>query len=871
MTSRQNVVASNQGIISSFTINPINSTLNDENYRFEYCKSTPNSCQQLSLLRNSPCKLSLPPIGEWELICSKNIKEVSTGKIITCVLLQYLKEQQVSFIIVSKCSDKLLPLRRYVVDSKKPVKSKTKLIYQNIQIIDGPSLMWVSSSQLHFALSSSTSCDLQLKTVQLNRLTYPDRSYDNFALLCCYDFINKSLIIGRVFKNADGIKNSEYFCVVFYQNFNSFQTIDTSRILPLPYSTTIQHVCILDCCMTGNPSESQLFQCDNELQVRMLVFTEEKYLLEVLNGKLLRCFHIPQQQTSFSCLTTLDQGYQCSLPILLTSDHQAYVIDVQLTKVKFVIKDVDQIFVQDFLQRGSSQVLFLGSHSNEEQMEEEEDKKELANFWLLTDFDFHHFQHGNTDMRKDMLKERPEFGDGDLCPPAVCQVLLQQIQQDFLTFEEKNRLIKERNQFITDIWQLLGVEANTSHLPPESMKPPGMMTFIKGSPRVEASKKIQRRAMAVDIVEVWQKIVADKWIIGVDFRTSRKFQNISVLVVSDQENNNILASSTSLRNNSSTISKSSTITTTTDTAGSQTGIETVTCTLHALPKIGIKPSSKFFVFLQVSECKWRPESNSSTLLPCGCISFDLETLLHQTPHQQQILSLSDSIPSKELRRSLIALNSVLNCWKFFVKSRLTSLTSMKDWLHSCAELSWAPSLERFVFVLTESPFKHVQLTVLSSHPHQCSIHIYAPEESFILPVIHFLYSRLPDDVIILPETGSASELPDKRQVAAFLQSLHGHLQEVEAIFSKFSQNNNSDDSRAATTTVRSSSSLGHQDEESREMTSSILKKMRLEGEAKRKTLKDRWILKDQQLKEFAAAWHNYQSQYTITPDIFANI
>lgn len=331
MTSCQSIVASEEGIIHNFTIDTFSSSLNDESYRFEYIKSTYNSCQQLSLSRHRFCNLLLPSIGEWTIISTENIKEISTGKTITCAFLQCIKEQQVTFIIVSYCSDKLLPLRRYVINSKQPVTSEIQSICQNVQLVDGPSLMWLSDSNLQLALSSDASSELQLKTVRLDRLSYPERSYNNFKLFCCYDLINMSLIIGRVFdKNK---KKSEYFGVLFDQSFNSFQTIDISRILPLAYSATIQHLFITHCSMSIKAKQQGSDEWADTLEVRMFALTEERYLMEVHSGKLLRCFHIPQQQTSFSSLTTFNKGYECSSPILHTSDYEAHVVDAQLDKV----------------------------------------------------------------------------------------------------------------------------------------------------------------------------------------------------------------------------------------------------------------------------------------------------------------------------------------------------------------------------------------------------------------------------------------------------------------------------------------------------------------------------------------------------------
>ncbi|CAI9732138.1 Hypothetical predicted protein [Octopus vulgaris] len=861
MTSCQNIVASEEGIIHNFTIDTFISNLNDETYRFEYCKSTSSNCQQLSLSRHSLCNLSLPSIGEWTIISAENIKEISTGKTITCAFLQCLGEQQVTFIIVSYCSDKLLPLRHYVIDTKQPelaVTSKIKSMCENVQLVDGPSLMWISDSQLQLALSSDASYELELKTVRLDRLLYPERSYNNFKLLCCYDLINMSLIIGHVFDKHKNRKKSEYFGVMFNQSFNSFQTIDISRILPLAHSATIQHLFITHCSMSIKAKQQGSNEWADTLQVRMFVFTEERYLMEVHNGKLLRCFNIPQPETSFSSLTTLYKGYECSSPILHTSDYEVHVVAAQLDKVKFVIKDVNKIFVQDFLQCGTQQLLFLGLHGNEET-----EGSELVKFWLLTDLECHHFQHGNADLMKLVQDENTAFNDGDFCPPAVGEVLLQQIQQDVLTLEEKNRLIDAQNQFISDICHLLNSEGSRSLLSPDSGNPFRMMTFIKGSPRVVETKRTKPAELDVEIVDVWQKIVGEQWVVGVDFKptVSRKFRNVSLLVMSDQEHNNISASGNCLLNHLHTTGKRSpTMTTTSDKTDVKhfSGTETITCTLDTLPKIGVKPTSKFLVFLHCCDSNCETESSVSYLVPCGAVSFDPETLLNTMPLHQQVLALTESISTEEMKRSLIAFNSVQNCWKFIIKSRLTNLMSMNDWFQSQQELSWSSHLERFAFLLPGGPFNQVQIAVSYSHLHECSIHIYAHKESSILPVLHFLYSRLPDDVLILPQTDR-----DKHEVVNFLQTLHHQLQATSEVLLKFSQDNKDELNEG------SASQGGHHANEPREMMPSALKKMRYEWEAKRKKLHSQWTLSGDQLKDFAAAWHTFRKRSTITSDIFS--
>lgn len=776
----------------------------------------------------TPQNLSLPSFSSpptWTLLDAKNITEINTGKNIVCALLSSCQENQLSFFIVTiNCDNKLVPLK-YIKVCKQILEASFHTCKP--QLIDGPGLMWVHNTSLHVATSSyGPVCRLTLNSKSLEDPSDEKSVKTHLSMLFYHHFQGMSLVVGTRI-NDDEKNNNKSFAVIFSVPVDSFKNVDNSRIIPEPYLSTVQHVKVLQCSYTNRIESDKICGENYCLNIRLLTVTSEGYLTEFHSGKLIRCLYLSNINVGISQLTAIPtfEDFSSWFPVIITNEQKACIITPRLTKVHSIIEGFSDVFVDDFLGWGSSQLLLVLLSPTWE-------PNVLSNHWLLTDFDLCHFtSEPRICHQEDDDSAASRFGT-DECPEAVEKALSNKIQLEILALEEKTLLLNNRNDFITNCWrQLLCMQSmKGKHSALSTDKKPGLMSFVEGSNlRAYPATKQAHSSCPLEIIRLWQKIYMDQWIVGVEFRHSKaKFLKNASLLITVSENNDSKPGTISHHSGNSgnfTLCGESFFWKNNSLYScSAKDYFTVTCVIHPLPALTIHPTRKFLVLLCMHIIHEESQLLEILTYPCGTINFGVQQMIGATLVGSSLLQTDNFLSFHEFEDSACVLNAVQSHCKVHIRSKKSQLTFLEEHLKSLEELSWNPRLKCFLWCSNTGPLVDARLAFNKVQPHDCLLSIFAREFTCTTAIVHFLYSHLPEDVIILPEMYISLA-----KVSTWLQQLQSHLQSLSKEFSLLEDQSVSSEGKLVT---------GELDY----LTTDLLDQIRHEFDTKKRKITDRHVI-----------------------------
>ncbi|WAQ97885.1 hypothetical protein MAR_022258 [Mya arenaria] len=265
----------------------------------------------------------------------------------------------------------------------------------------------------------------------------------------------------------------------------SFKEINVNAFIPKEYVSCISALKLTKVSESGE---------DCVLQTSVIIGTEEGYIIFLVNGQLQRCVQL--FQTPISYIEVSNELYVIGSDIVYTIVDQTFNTKVEALSAVHLVKG-------DFFQHGSDQFLLFKSYP-------EDGVKGLlfdASFNLMT-------PDNDTDN---------DGRDGHSNVQTAVRALNKRLQTEELIYQERVQECGRLEEFLsaTLTRQLHLAEGGDAHISGTSYD---LLPLITGETDITISTRTKSPGFIFDVKNVWQKTYLHKWCVGVviSYKTERK-------------------------------------------------------------------------------------------------------------------------------------------------------------------------------------------------------------------------------------------------------------------------------------------------------------------------------------------------------------
>ncbi|KAK3606393.1 hypothetical protein CHS0354_042037 [Potamilus streckersoni] len=465
-----------------------------------------------------------------ELIGVDSVLESLTGKIIPMLVLKSnrrdLKKDECIYYIFTLdfCCRNVLALRKLTIKYKLPQYSANPKLERTF-LIDGPGIVWSSLSQDHLCIavpSAFDQCELTVFPINYNEIFKLEgegraqQVINSVSILSVCLINNKYIIIG-VFATDGCVRDSvghhtekqleRFFATEFGKESSESwrcKQLNPSMFLPPDYASIVS-------CLNVFKDEKKS-SANNVSIWQVYAGTSEGYVLEVVGGHLTRCISISLPSSDIfleanpiDCFQFLINRNQEISHIIVAQGQTISTVRTSDFKVHEQWSNIHHVFVDDFLQKHLPQVLLIqGANLTESS-------------WILTDLSSHllHIQHGSTHSEPSR-KPDDEVLEPDQNMVSAVNALESRLQRERFAIQEKEKQLDLRHQLIVESFSNLQHQLEGQSLP-ERRPQMELLPLVQSSKPDTAPPPEVKQIDWVQVKCIWQRLVHDKWVIGVEF------------------------------------------------------------------------------------------------------------------------------------------------------------------------------------------------------------------------------------------------------------------------------------------------------------------------------------------------------------------
>ncbi|KAL5011197.1 hypothetical protein ScPMuIL_011720 [Solemya velum] len=471
--------------------------------------------------------------------CQEAVEHASRLRCLFLVLQLVDTEKHFKYYIFALRIDvkKIIPLKQFITTKNlldlgvylptvSNVSDNPTIQSKQIFVVDGPSLVWLQGGKLcsiSTVTGSRTDCIVHKYSLAKHNLEKKlSIKYISSRLLWASYVETIYLCIGISEFNSGTVTRTSFFSVSFIPlcekklDESNFTSIDVNIFLPEEYSENVTCMKLLNC----RKHQNRLFS-----DTRLYAGTKDGYLMEFVSGRLLRAVAVWNWEPDLVPPVVLEillcQSYQSSDTFLFIQTDQQEVVALSDGEWKVCEKwrDVQRIFVGDFVENGCDQTLLL------------RDCKVPALSWVLTDLHTVHIDSSADVVSTASPSTTEASGTVDSTDSAI-RALELRLQNEVITLHEEEERVRNQAFFVNKIWNDLKVTAQG--LPTNrTVNEPTLVRLIQGTDGTEDNTATKSVLNKLEVLVVWQKTFNDKWIVGVDLlnSTDKCFSSVALSIV----------------------------------------------------------------------------------------------------------------------------------------------------------------------------------------------------------------------------------------------------------------------------------------------------------------------------------------------------
>ncbi|KAL3878593.1 hypothetical protein ACJMK2_030929 [Sinanodonta woodiana] len=483
--------------------------------------------------------------SKLEIIGVDIVLESLTGKTIPMLLLKSNRrnrknDEYIYYIFTfDVCCRHVLALRKLAINYNLPQYSAHPKKERSF-LIDGPGIIWTSLSPTHLCIavpSATDQCELTVFPINSNEIIKLEnegrvQQVINSVSILSVCLSNNDYIIFGVLTTDGCVRDSvgrhtekqleQFFVIEFGKKSGSSESwrckqLNPSLFLPTYYASLVT-------CLNVFKKRKYSAKTVNIWQV--YAGTSEGYVLEIIGGLLTRCISLPSsdiflEANPIHCLHFLIDCNQEISHVIVSQGQTISAIRTSDFKVHEQWSNIHHVFVDDFLQKHIPQVLLIQGVNL------------MESSWVLTDLSSYllHSQHGST-RSEPIRKPDDEIPEPDQNTVSAVNALESRLQRERFSIQEKEKQLDTRHQLIVESFSNLQHQLEGHPLP---NRRPQVELF----PLVQSSKPdtaMPPEIKQIDWVKVqciWQRLVRNKWVIGVEFinQSNMDLSKLSLLCV----------------------------------------------------------------------------------------------------------------------------------------------------------------------------------------------------------------------------------------------------------------------------------------------------------------------------------------------------
>lgn len=454
--------------------------------------------------------------GELELVSSKCLLNSTTGMYQPFILLhqnrmKHSSTQELHVLLLDNFYSVILS-GSFDVSHLSPT--------QNIEFYfcDGPTICWTFKGVMYFASYDSIHEKFTTDSVTVDH-SMDERSGVEFNLLWCGLLRDQIVAMGAKSEMKDDSSTlTRWACV--NHTCNDIQEVSLVPSVYVPIAT---------CCLVREPLNVAEFGGNSSYDdVDVYLATNRGQVLNFLNGRLKSYWQLPFKDPSRMWILELTPDEV--MVIIASKSNRVALIDCRKKQVLKELEEVACVLTDDFLENGNEQVLLLPPNLTIS------DSGEFSKFYLLD------VAKGMVaiENNQDSLSAQSQTVTDSLQKTAsalrtTLQARESNLREAKMEYHEKLKMVEHCCKVLKDITCSSGACKEEKR-----KKSSGLQCLLEGDLReVKSDMSSLLRSepvSALNVKEIWQRILYDQWLIGVDVENTgeRTVCDLTVGLVSCQ-------------------------------------------------------------------------------------------------------------------------------------------------------------------------------------------------------------------------------------------------------------------------------------------------------------------------------------------------